>query len=350
MVCDLRLHAKTSDNKLSPPVKVVVAARSGGSWAQLRALVDPNSGCSIDQARILWDEDERKWLMRISFSKPRPQSPTGDGPAIVVRRGIKRFMVVVRSDGDRIPRQDAQGNPLPNLEDAWGAVTTLRRLEARRGKNRRKAAGPSILELKTAIDNRRNQIKAHLPAQGSGARGHGKKRYLRALERIRRSEANFSETWWRQWSSWLARVAETIHASEVLIEDWCSVPAPWHEDPVIRTMLRRFPTAMARDAIIWALKKRGIKCRLIAAWYDLKRCPSCGSNTEVDGKRVYCTKCPAAAPRDQWAAWHVFTKAGYTETQLARYISWVSAVLRAQKGKSSDQEKSGNGTEQDAAE
>jgi len=338
MVCELRLHAKTDDGKNSPPVRVVVAARSGGSWAQLRALTDPTSGCSIDQARILWSEDERKWLMRISFSKPLPPVPTGDGPAIVVRRGVKRFMVVVRSDGERIPREDFQGHPLPNLEDAWGAVTTLRRLEARRGKNRRKAIGPSILELKEAIDNRRRQIKGHLPAQGRGARGHGKKRYLRALESIRRAEANFSQTWWRQWASWLARVAETIRASEVLIEDWCSVPAPWHEDEVIRTMLRRFPTAMARDAIVWALKKRGIKCRLIAAWYDLKRCPSCGADTEVDGKRVYCTKCPAAAPRDQWAAWHVFTKAGYTEIQLSHYISWASAILRAKKGKSNEQD------------
>jgi transposase len=155
---------------------------------------------------------------------------------------------------------------------------------------------------------------------------------MRTLDRIESAEARFVETWWRQKASALMRLARTLRAREMLLEDWVVTAAPRHEDKHFQALLRRWPTAKARDAIVWAAKKAGVPLRLIPASYDIAHCPACGADTHEDDRgNICCNACDARGSRDTIAAWNMFRKAGVDPTQMVKLAKLADNIAQEAK-------------------
>lgn len=219
-----------------PQVIVKAYARGWSEWSTVRRVA--SGEYRKRSARVVWDENRRKWLIRISYSYSRPQRAEGD-----------RILAIV-----------------PCMNSLVRAFT-----------DEAKAAGkfdvPTMLAKKAAFDARRAEVRPHKNHLGKGACGHGKKRRWRLYGDLSTKEANFTTTWIRQQAAFVVKTAEMGGASMVILDDW-STPVPcFHSDRRLEKALRRFPICSLLDAIKWACEKAGIKCM---RHQTTTECPCCG--------------------------------------------------------------------------
>jgi transcription elongation factor Elf1 len=223
-------------------------ARGGSEWSTIRKLI--GGEYKKRSARVVWDEERRKWLVRISYSYPRPKQSEGE-----------RVIAVVPSMNSLVHMFDDEARGLPKFDTV------------------------SMLIKKEQFDQRRRDIRGHLNHIGSGARGHGKKRRFRLYEDLGTKEANYTTTWNRQQAAHVVKVAQDRLASLVILDDWSTSVPCFHSDRRLEKALRRFPICSLLDAIQWACTKAGIKA---VRHKCSTECPHCNaSKDKVQPKRKW---------------------------------------------------------------
>lgn len=268
--------------KRQPQPVLRVHPHGRSAWANVRRLFADPERFKARSARII--NDRGKWLLKLSYTMPRPKRSEGQG-AIVVRRGMGRFIVAQGSDG-RVPLLLDRGQ------------------------------GSGVISIKRQMHARRGRAREHFVHQGRGARGHGKKRFWDLMSRLENAESRYVKTWCQQQAACV--VGETIRMGykEIIIEDFSGSSPPVHRDPFIQKLLRRFPFAQLRESIEWASAKAGVPTRVQALDYDASKCPECGGKLTRQSNGWCECSCGFGAWEDTVVCWHHLTSAGI-ETTLA---------------------------------
>lgn len=269
-----------------PGIRLRAYGRGPSSWTDIRRL---SSGeYERGAARLVWDDNRRRWTLNVSYSRERPAVQSGVG-AMVVCPGVDSFV--------RCYTEDAWKGPQDN--------TT------------------SLVSFKLGLDARKASRGQHKDFQGSGARGHGRKRFTRLLRHFSDLESNFVKTHIEQAASRVARLAlgqrlgksgwQEMRGSvgEVLVADFGNF-CPTHPDKRVEKILRRYPICGARDKICWSLAKAGVTHRLVKL---TNVCPNCGKAKlkHFCGHDWVCPECHLVAPRDLWTGWQTFVAGGESQ-------------------------------------
>jgi hypothetical protein len=295
--CSIGLFGMTEDGHRQPPIVVGVAACGGSAWATLHRLLtrewEPRA------ARLVYDEEQRKWKLKLSYEYPMPEQATGER-VMVLRRGLHRFLPMLVDDGT-----------MPAPLDA----------------------GSSLIAFKRGIDARKAAMRGHLPWQGKGARGHGKKRWYRSYDRLGQLEANYVLTWCRQQAAHVAKTAVKLGCSRVLIEKFEESQPPTHPDPFVQKLLRRFPFCQLRDSVKHALVKVGVELVGVKSDHNAQRCPKCGSDDPAQHDRrarwFRCTKCEVGGGSDFIAMWNTLVDMGIDDAAVERLAQKSAAIVKA---------------------
>jgi transposase len=309
VICSLGLLGKDADNHRQLPVRVRVAARGGSAWSTLHKIL--NGEWEKRSARVIYDDNERKWLVKLSFR--HLVEPAMGGNTMVIRRGIRNFLPMMVDDGS-IPA---------------GLDT-----------------GQSIIAKKREIDGRKKKLSQRLPHQGRGARGHGKKRYYRSQQALRDKEARFVNTWCQQQAAHVVKMSERYGCSTVLVEDFPHSEPPNHPDPFIQKLLRRFPFALLMDKVEYALTKSGRQLVKVASDHNCQRCPKCGNvdPSQHDRGKLWftCKECHTTGPSDLVAMWNTLVDHGIrpeaVEALAAKAEAMRKAVERRKHGKKAEED------------
>ncbi len=283
IVASIRILGMDQGKRPVQPV-LRVTPRGGSAWATMRRLFLDPERFKMRSARVV--NDRGKWLLKLSYTMPRPGGAGGSG-ALVVRRGMGRFLISQGSDGR-----------VPLLYDG--------------GK------GSGIIAIKRQMHARRCVAREHLQHQGKGARGHGRARFWRIMTRLDNAEARYVKTWCQQQAAKVVRAAKSMGYAEIIVEDFAGSSPPVHPDPFVQKLLRRFPFAMLRESIEWAAKKAGIPTRAQALDYDPHLCPECNAELVRRERNGWCAcECGFAAWEDTVVCWHHLKSAG-VETTLKK--------------------------------
>lgn len=248
-------------------------ARGGSEWTIIRKLV--SGEYQKRDARVVWDDNRHKWLLRISYSYARPRQVT-DGNTIVIVPSMNSLVHMFTNEARSLPKFDSI----------------------------------SLIGWKNRMDGRRGEIRSHFNHIGSGSRGHGTKRRYRLMTDLSEKEANFTTTWIRQQAAHVVSIAQQNGVSLVIMDDW-STPVPcFHNDRRLEKMLRRFPICSLLDAIQFACMKAGIKAiRHVCS----PNCPNCDAmNDKIKPFRKWsgdqllrCEACEAEFDEVFIRAWRV---------------------------------------------
>jgi len=282
--------------KVAPMVVVKANARGGSGWADVRRLLKGEFRARA--ARLTWDADARKWLLRVSVGKPRPQRVETSGYIVVVP-SLRSFVRIYSDDARGLGRLDA------DVERA------------------------SLVARMKQIDARKAKVRAQIPHAGMGSRGHGRKRRFRALRALSGTWENCTKTWAEQQAAFVARVARERGAS-VIVDDF-SAPRHVHPERRVQAILNRFPAAKFRDAVLWACRKAGIPATAVRVERH-RTCPACDTERALDvhNEDVRCSHCGAEGDAGFFRAWRALVVAvpDSSESVNAAYMGALEDLAR----------------------
>ena len=271
IVARLSLLGMKEGSRQPQPV-VRLSPQGGSAWATVRRILDGTY--KSRSARIV--NDEGKWLLKLSYTMPRP-GKSDEPNSLLVRRGMSQFLLAWCSDGKRVARLDS---------------------------------GASLIKIKRQFEARRNDARSHLPHQGKGARGHGKARFYRLYENLGAAEERFVATWCQQTAALVVSEAKRLGCGTILLEDFGQSSPPVARDPYLQKLLRKFPFAQLREAITWAATKVGIDVKVQRADYEVT-CPQCGAVLHVNERTwAECAGCKFEGGLETINAWRLFEAAG----------------------------------------
>jgi hypothetical protein len=327
---DVILTLRAAVNGRSPHLTGKAVARGNSQWSTLHKILKPGSEYTIGGARLVWDDDRYRFQLKVSYSYPRPSTKEGVD-TLVVCPGLDSILRLWASNGRGVGRVDDSKSYFAHRLQFEGRRTphkptakSLKQFKAL-GKDPNEVftydlVQDSLLQTKLAFDAKRSSMAQHLNHQGRGARGHGRNRFLRIKTEVSEKEALFTKSYCEQQGSLVARLASGMTLThegwvqtrepyaEVLLNDW-STHLAHHPDKRIEKILRRFPSALLREKIIWALTKAGINYRVLKVGTSL--CPSClKGKMEFDkiSSNYICNndECKQEIPKDFLTAWATF--------------------------------------------
>lgn len=221
-----------------------LAAGKGSQWSRLRALASGHAGLSLGDAKLKYDERQKKWFAFLAYSEPKPEIPSACDPdhVMVLHRGQRNLIVAMTNTGHW--RVIARGNKLREAK---------RRFKARRDSER----GITVAE------------------RGKGARGHGRERRFTTRDELERREKAWIKTYLQGIGSRVEKLALEWGCGTVLIEDYGGI-AP-DEDRARRRFMERFPNHDLKQCVTWSLAKAGLTLGEYPAAFISQTCPACGN-------------------------------------------------------------------------
>jgi hypothetical protein len=338
---DVILTLRAAVNGRAPQLTGKAVARGDSQWSILHKILKPDSEYTIGGARLVWDDDRYRFQLKVSYSYPRPDLKEGVD-TLVVCPGLDSIVRLWASTGRGVGKVDDTKSYFAHRLQFEGRrtphkpTTKLLKKFKELGKDPNEVfiynvTQDTLLQTKLAFDTKRGSMAQHLNHQGRGARGHGRNRFLRIKTDISEKEARFTKSYCEQQGSRIAKLASGMRwdngkwvqdrepYAEVLINDW-STHVAHHPDKRLEKILRRFPSALLRDKIIWALTKAGINYRVVKVGISL--CPSClKGKMEFDkiSDNYICNsdECKQEIPKEHLTAWATF-RAG-TPSQVYDY-------------------------------
>ena len=241
----------------------------------------------------------RNWSVRIAYDTPKPLPPDLDlAKVLLVHRGMREFLTLATSDGD-VHRGSAMVDP-----KRWPKI-------------RETGLSGMIASAKKQFHRRRRDLqKKKRAAQSSDGGWHSTKLY-RELED---TEARFVKTVCQQLAGSTVRreirdrQRVRSHRARRLERQTGRVGGRSLSGlAYLAMMIRRWPFALQRDAIISAAEKAGIRVETVAAAYESQTCPLC---KHVDAKSdrgtgtFLCTGCELRYNVDAIAAWNALAALG----------------------------------------
>lgn len=298
----------------SPRLVFRIAGCGRGAWEHLRRMLD-GGGVKLGELRFQYDRDRRLWFALLGYSWPAtPQSSSKH--TMVVHRGVSRFAVAVCSSGEATVIDD----------------------------------GVAMRRTKLAFSKRIAAIRGHLARHpGSGARGHGRGRRFKALERYRTAESAWADTCCKQLAARAVKQARQWGASQIVVE--ADTPTANDEASVatlgerVAWFVKRFPFYKLNIAIETACRRTGIAVKKVSLAYLSQRCPACGNvdPTQADHKRrnrhgeatprFECLACPYQDDLDIVAGFNMLSKAGHDRAVQDTLSLRAKRVAQAKKAK-----------------
>lgn len=226
----LKLRSKGTTHVIALPV-------SGSAWQAMRLVA---SGAAKHGAgKITYDEAKKKWFLRLTIIRPRPQRPPMNSDVVLaVNRGRNNFLYAISNDG-RTSRVIWPGN--------------------------------DILQFKKSIRARTLDLKRMRHHRGSGAHGHGRDRFFASETRLKDYEINFVRTLCQRAAAALDQQAREIGAGTIVIEDFNTIDS---ED--LRYVMS-WPWYQLKQAIAWMCEKTGRTLVEVPSEYISSECPNCGN-------------------------------------------------------------------------
>jgi len=284
--------------------RCIVAAKGDSARAQLRKILAGEY--KHGGAKLVWDERKRRWRLSVAYTMPRPKPAECGDRTLVVRRSVEDMLFVMSEDGV-VPSRVMRG------------------------------IGYKIIHLRKQYLARRRKVRTEIDAQGRGARGHGKHRFLRRLLRMGDDEKVAVDTRLGQLASAVRRAAKEVRARRVIVEDLTLSWEPSGSDRDFVKMLKRMPWAKALDKLRLELEEHGIRMEKTARAHTTSECPAGrmadeGSTHTVgrDGRYVDCS-CGLYCSIHMVAGWHMLVDAGVDCTELLAGRMRASRFLREAK-------------------
>lgn len=178
-----------------------------------------------------------RWFVRLCYTRLVPRAE-GDA-TVVVRRGVRSFLVAASSTGE-----------CRMIYDGGDLVAFNKQMMARRrglGEGTRRAT------------------------MGKGATGHGTTRRIDKLIRLSNKEARFKREACKRAARALVLFAKSVGAKEIVYEDFA---APKHEGAY--WLIKRWPWHELSLACQSACEAAGMSARAVILWTDRRTCPGCG--------------------------------------------------------------------------
>lgn len=268
-----------SDGKRVERARVRVVPDGPSMHACAKRMIDSGAVARGDvklcDARAVYSEKKKTWFMKLTFRYRRPAvEGVGDGVA-ALRRGVGNAFVLSFAD---------------------------RRAELVTGKD--------VLEFKARMRARKMSIGEHLRSLelGTGARGHGRKRRFRALDRLGDAEKRFVDNRSKTWAAAIAKLCADRRVGRLLVSKMSvrdmldrvdgSDEKSWER---IAPLLHQWPFDKMLTCVEAACAKRGIVVEEFDAPLNGRRCPFC---LHVHARRQWPTfvcdnpKCQEKRPAD----------------------------------------------------
>ena len=324
------LILRAAVNGRSPQLTGKAVARGNSQWSILHKMLKPDSEYTIGGARLVWDDDRRRFQLKVSYSYPKPDTKSGVD-TLVVCPGLDSILRLWSNDGRGVGRVDDSKSYFSHRLQFEGRRTPHKPIAKSLKQLKELGKDPNevfiydvnqdkLIQTKMAFDAKRSSMAQHLNHQGRGARGHGRNRFLRIKTDVSEKEALFTKSYCEQQGSLVAKLASGMTLThegwkqtrepyaEVLLNDW-STHLAHHPDKRIERVLRRFPSALLRDKIIWALTKAGINYRVLKVGTSL--CPSCLKGKmnfdKISGNHICSNdECKQETPKEYLTAWSTF--------------------------------------------
>lgn len=260
----------------------IVAAKGDSARAQLRKIL--SNEYKHGGGKLIWDERKRRWRLSIAYMMPRPKLAEHGAATLVVRRSVEDLLFVMSEEG-LVPSRVLRG------------------------------IGYKIIHLRKQYLARRRRVRTEIDAQGRGARGHGKRRFLRRLERLSDNERAAIDTRLGQIASAIRRAVKDVHARRVIVEDLSLPWEPVGPDRDFVKMLKRMPWAKANDMLRLELEEHGIRMEKTSQAHMTSECPAGRMTVESsihvvrrDGRYVDCS-CGLYCSAPMVAGWHMLLDA-----------------------------------------
>ncbi len=263
-------------------VRLPAHATGASAWSIVRKIVKRIDGAKYLAGRCVYSEDRRRWLLKVSYLLKRPERKEGAGVLAV----LPSFAATLELYGS----------------DGWCRGHRAIRADGAKSEDR-------LFVAKRRISQRRAAIAAARSLPGSGGRGHGKKRFMRSMNKLRVAEDNLVTTYCGQAASDVIRVALERGYGEIVIADY-DRGLPEHAVPEVEKLLRKFPRARLRDAVKWAADKAGVQAKIVTL--SSKHC--CSACSSMDGAMQqgsvwFCHNCGLRLGVGDWQAWEVLKAA-----------------------------------------
>jgi hypothetical protein len=217
-------------------------------------------------------EKRGRWYLRFSYTRLVPMRP--EGGLVVVRRGMRSFLIAAHAE----------------TADWIGSNAEVREI----------VDGGDILAFKRQIDARRRSLgrRNRSGQSGQGATGHGVVRRVAPLMDLSHKEADFTKTRCQQAAAALVKFAGDHGASEVVLEDFT---AP--KDPEAYWLVKRWPWYELGQACEHACQAAGLRVDRKVVSIDRRTCPSCGHEHQEPPTTSYggweCVNCGMKRTIDQ---------------------------------------------------
>ncbi len=200
-------------------------------------------------ARVVWSESKSQWFVKLTFKYRRPVA-TGVGTGVAaLRRGIGNAFVLSFAD---------------------------HRAELITGKD--------VIEFKARHKAKLVALGEHLRSLelGSGARGHGRKRWHRSIDRQSDAEKRYVDNRCKTWAAMIAKLCVRRSVGKLLVSKMTvrdmldSVDGSKEKDwERVAPLLHQWPFAKMLTHVVAACEKLGIVVEEFDIAMNARRCPFC---------------------------------------------------------------------------
>ncbi len=265
-----------------PWTRIVVRPYHTSGFAAIkRILQNPDSMGDLRLVRETHD-GKQKWQAFVAYSFEVEE--VSKGRTMALHRGVRNFLSVA------ISREGSQE-----------AYTTI--LET----------GEDIRRYKDVYKARLRSLSSHRRQLGTGAKGHGHARHYERVTKLKGAEERWVRTKCQEVAAHAIRLGERRGVTRILIEDWTN-PAKDGAPELgkhVEQIVRSFPLAQLREAILWAAKKKGWEVEVVPSDYNSRTCPNCGTvNEDVNGTTFRCSKCLLERSVDVIYVWNMLLRDG----------------------------------------
>lgn len=205
----------------------------------------------LGRVGISYDEKKRKWFVLISWTEERDIKSAGEHTA-AVNLGIHTFLQAISDEGD------------------------LHRVE-----------GNSILAQRKRFSCRRIELTRALNTNGSGSKGHGKKRRFLPITKLDDAESRWMTTKCRVIAADLIKWCLNHQIGKLILEDLSAIRDS-HEISESHINVRRLINFWSFAELIDAIQRQGlengVEVSINDCSYNSQCCPNCGHTSENNVK------------------------------------------------------------------
>lgn len=231
----------------------------------------------LSMSKMTYDSRKKKWFLLLAYSFEPQKKELDDSKIMGIDIGVAvPAMLAINSD-NRFRR---------SVGDA-----------------------KEISDFTTQMKERRRRLQKKLADSGTGRRGHGRKTFLKPLDKLGHKIANFKETKNHQWSRIIVDQAIKNDCGVIQMEDLTGISEN-------NTFLKNWTFFSLQQKIKYKAEEVGIKVNFIKPRYTSSRCSKCGHiHRSVDKEKwrptqaqFFCQSCGFQTNADYNAAKNISIK------------------------------------------